>query len=176
MSDQGPRRYRLADYAFLPGSPPTRLPIRRILRAIVNAGCCLYAASVLGFWGAARWSYPAFWPTHLLLYGPRWLACLPVLLLAPLVIWLRLRWSGLELGIAVVSFLGIWGFNVPWRNLVSPGEESRTRLRVLTCNVQGRDLRRADLADLVRQERVGQKLRKQRFGVLRGLVEAFREV
>lgn len=153
MSEQGPRRYRIADYAVPPRSPPARWPIRRVLRAMVNAGCSIYAASVLGLWAAACWSAPGFWPSHLFLYGPLWVLFLPALLLGPLVAWLRLRLSGVALGLAIVSSVGIWGFNVPWRNLVPEREESGPRLRLLTCNVQRGDLRTQDLADFVREAR-----------------------
>ena len=71
MSDQGPRRFRIADYAVPPGALPPRWPIRRVLRAVVDVGCGLYGAGVLGLWGAVNWSPPEFWPSHLFLYGPR---------------------------------------------------------------------------------------------------------
>jgi vancomycin resistance protein VanJ len=153
MSDLGPRRYRIADYAVPPSPPPARWPIRRVIRTILLTSCGLYAASALGLWGAVSWSSPEFWPSHLFLYGPRWVVCLPALLLVPAVIWLRLRWSALALAVAVVAFVGIYGFNVPWTNLVPVGGESRPSLRLLTCNVQGQDLRTHDLAELIRETR-----------------------
>ena len=90
---------------------------------------------------------------HLVLYGPRWIAALPAILLVPLAAWLRLRWSTLPLGVALISFLGFSGFNVPWENLLTTAAESGQTLRVLTCNVQGRDLKIQNLADLVKAAR-----------------------
>jgi vancomycin resistance protein VanJ len=151
MSDLGPRRYRIADYAAPLVLAQANRPSRCILRAVVSVSCWFYAAIVLGLWGATSWSAGDLWLPHLFLYGPRWMASLPVLLLAPLVAWLRLRWSVLPLGVAMISFVEIWGFNVPWGNLAPDDDVSGPSLRVLTCNVQHGDLRVHDLADLIQQ-------------------------
>jgi vancomycin resistance protein VanJ len=151
MSDYGPRHYRIPGYAASPAPPSSRWGDRRVLRAIAVAGCWVYVATLLGLWAGVGWSRPEFWPSHLFLYGPRWVLALPALTLVPSVAWLRLRWPALALGITLTLFVGISGFNVPWRNLVRSREESPERLRVLTCNVQQRDLRTDELAHLVRE-------------------------
>jgi endonuclease/exonuclease/phosphatase family metal-dependent hydrolase len=74
-------------------------------------------------------------------------------LLVPLGAWLRSRWSALALGTAAVAFLGVWDFNVPWRNLWPGGGASVPTLRILTCNVQFGDLKTHVLADLIREAR-----------------------
>jgi vancomycin resistance protein VanJ len=153
MSDHGPRRYRMADYAVSPASPPASRPSLRVGRKIVSAGCWLYGLIVVGVWGLVNWSSHEFWPSHMFLYGPRWLVCLPALLLVPIVTRLRLWCSALPLGLAVLSFFGIWEFNVPWPSPVPQGDESRQSLRLLTCNVQRSDLRTNVLASLIRQVR-----------------------
>ncbi len=150
-SDQGPRRYRIGDHAVSPGPPTARRPLRRALRLILHVGCWLYGAGVGSFWAAANWASPDSWVPHLLLYGPRWTVFVPALLLVPAAIRVRSRWSAVPLGIALASFLGIWGFNVPWRKLVPGDGPSSARLRVLTCNVQADDLRIQALADVIRE-------------------------
>lgn len=175
-SDQGPRRYRIADYAVPPARPAARRPLwralrgilqigfwkqnphtsppaprRRALRLILQIGCWLYAAGVMLLWAAVNWIFPESWVSHFLLYGPRWTVAAPALLLVPAVIWMRSRWAAIAVGIALTSFLGIWGFNVPWRNLLPDNGPSRPRLRLLTCNVQGNDLKIPVLAEIVRE-------------------------
>ena len=141
MSDLGPRRYRIVNGVASPIETGHQWPVSRIARVIILVLCWVYAATLLGFYAAASFSSAEFWPVHLVLYGPRWIAALPAILLVPLAAWLRVRWSMLPLGVALMSFLGFWEFNVPWENLLTTSGESGQTLRVLTCNVQGRDLK-----------------------------------
>ena len=151
MSDLGPRRYRIVDGVATPIEIAPRWTLLRVVRIAIPVLCCAYAAALLGFWAATVVSPAEFWPVHLILYGPRWTAALPAILLIPPVAWLRFRWSGLALAVAVASFLGFWGFTVPWGNLLSGAAEPNKTLRVLTCNVQGKDLKIESLADLIKQ-------------------------
>ena len=153
MSDLGPRRYRIVNGVASPIETAHQWPVSRIARVIILVLCWVYAATLLGFYAAASFSSAEFWPVHLVLYGPRWIAALPAILLVPLAAWLRVRWSMLPLGVALMSFLGFWEFNVPWENLLTTSGESGQTLRVLTCNVQGRDLKIQNLADLVKAAR-----------------------
>ncbi len=153
MSDLGPRRYRIVKRATSPIEMGRLWPAPRIGRVIVLVLCWTYAASLLGFQLAVRFLPAQFWPMHLVLYGPLWIAALPLILLVPLAAWLRLRWSALALGVALISFIGISGFNVPWKNLLGRGVNSGQTLRVLTCNVQDTDLRIRELADFVEATR-----------------------
>jgi vancomycin resistance protein VanJ len=153
MSDLGPRRYRIVNGAATPIERRPRWPVTRIARVIVPVLCWIDSAFLLGFYLAARFLPAEFWPVHLVLYGPRWVAALPLILLVSLAAWLRLRWSALALGVASISFFGILGFNVPWKNLLTTGVDSGQTLRVLTCNVQGGDLKIRSLADFVEATR-----------------------
>src|SRR5262249_43235455 len=115
-STMGPRRFRLADYAVL---PRPRKPLRRVLRPIARIACWLYVAGVLALYGAVRWASPEWWMTHLLFFCPRWFVSVPTLLLVPLAVRMRLRPEAVALAAAVILFVfEIWGFNVPYRNLV----------------------------------------------------------
>ncbi len=153
MSDLGPRPYRIVKGAASPIETGTRWPVSRIARVIIPISCWIYSASHLGFYLATRFLPVDYWPVHLVLYGPLWIAALPLILLVPLAAWLRLRCSALALGVALFAFIGISGFNVPWRNLLTTGVDSRQTLRVLTCNVQGGDLKIPILADFVEATR-----------------------
>ncbi|HMF37820.1 MAG TPA: endonuclease/exonuclease/phosphatase family protein, partial [Isosphaeraceae bacterium] len=153
MSDLGPRRYRIVNGAASPIAAGPQWPVSRATRVIVIVLCWAYSATLLGCYAAASFLSAEVWPVHLILYGPRWIAALPVILLVLLAAWLRLRWSTLPLSVALFSFIGISGFNVPWENLLTTGVDSGQTLRVLTCNVQGRDLKIRNLADFVAAER-----------------------
>jgi endonuclease/exonuclease/phosphatase family metal-dependent hydrolase len=54
------------------------------------------------------------------------------------------------LALAAYSFFGFSGFNVPWEKLLITAETSCQTLRVLTCNVQGPDLKIQNLAGLIK--------------------------
>ena len=123
----------------------------RIVRVVVTAGCWLYALAILALWGGVTWGAPDVWPLHLFYYGPRWLVVVPLVLLLPWTVWVRSKGSALALGTALVAFIGIWGFVVPWRAIMPGGGAPDRTLRLLTCNVQGSDLKTQALAELVRQ-------------------------
>jgi endonuclease/exonuclease/phosphatase family metal-dependent hydrolase len=89
--------------------------------------------------------------THLLFFCPRWFVSVPTLLLVPLAVRMRLGPETVALAAAAILFVvGIWGFNVPCREFVPGGTPPGMGLRVLTCNVQGADLKVQEFADLIR--------------------------
>jgi vancomycin resistance protein VanJ len=153
MPSQGSQRYRIPIADAAPGLAPSRWPRRTAARPIVIAACWLYAAALLAAWGAARMAPADFWPAHLFFYGPRWSLGLPTLILAPLAARLRLRWSATALATAAIAFVAVWGYHPPWGRAKGEVEPSLWTLRVLTCNVQGKDLKPRELADLVRSAR-----------------------
>jgi endonuclease/exonuclease/phosphatase (EEP) superfamily protein YafD len=72
-----------------------------------------------------------------LLFAPRWLCALPLLVLVPAA-WL-LRRNGLLVPLALAAGViagPVMGLCIPWRTLLSP-TPSGARLRVLTCNLHG---------------------------------------
>ena len=62
---------------------------------------------------------------------------------------MRLRWEALALAVAAIMFFGIWGFNIPYGNLLPVGVPARPRLRLLTFNVQRGDLDVQRLAGVI---------------------------
>ncbi|QEH38579.1 Endonuclease/Exonuclease/phosphatase family protein [Aquisphaera giovannonii] len=154
MSDMGPLRYRIVDGVATPVPEKPRPSPAQLARAATRIACWTYAAVMVGSWALSRFSPASSWPVHMLLYGPIWVTALPAAALVPLAAWARQRWSAAALALALLGFLGVSGFNVPWDALLgaSPAEHSRT-LRILTCNVQRRDLKVEALAELVRRER-----------------------
>jgi vancomycin resistance protein VanJ len=100
--------------------------------------------------GATAWAYAGFlvvlvgglytlgdrwWPTLLVLFGPRWIWGMPLLVLIPTVLWRSRR----SIGVIIVS---AWLFLGPLSGLCIPiswgGNRDKARaerLRVMTCNV-----------------------------------------
>lgn len=91
--------------------------------------------------GGDRW-----WPATLLLFGPRWLAALPALLLLPLALW---RQPGLLLPLLVGVVLVFWpfmGLSIhPWKGAFSGGQV----VRVLSCNIQNGTFNGSALSALI---------------------------
>lgn len=89
----------------------------------------------------------AWWPGALLLFGPRWMAGLPLVPLLPLVLWRRPRLlAPLVLSGAVVfgPLMGLrWSFS-------SPAPPSGMVLRILTCNVRTGQFNTQALSELIR--------------------------
>ncbi|HEV3256658.1 MAG TPA: endonuclease/exonuclease/phosphatase family protein [Gemmataceae bacterium] len=108
----------------------------------------LYVAVLVGLWLLVRLAADRWWPAIILLYGPRWMALLPQLILIPATVLLRRRLLWL-VPIASLIAVGPWmGFCVPWPG--TPAADGRgPAVRVLTCNVDGDALNPAQLADLV---------------------------
>ncbi len=148
MSQMGHQRYRIPGGSAPEGRPGGRPGPGRGTVVL----CSAYAAIVAMAWATCRWAPAGAWPVHLLLYGPRWVLGLPILVLLPLAAWRRSWRSVPILGVGLAGSLAVWGFVLPgWGGRVDPPDGSS--LRVLTCNVQFGDLDVPALADLVRSER-----------------------
>jgi vancomycin resistance protein VanJ len=107
----------------------------------------LYVAAVAAVWlllalGGDRW-----WFATLILFGPRWLCALPLVVLGPLVLWMRRRMLRHLLAAALIVIGPIMGFCLPWARLTAP---DRATVRVLTCNVKGHCKDNDALNELVR--------------------------
>ena len=122
MSVMGHQRYRISEPAGPSVTSAGRL--RWVSRAIL-ATCLVYGGAIGGAWAAVRWSSAESWPVHLLLYGPRWVLSLPLMILVPLAVWRRSRWSAAALLVATAGFLALWGFVPPRLELVGRQGQGR---------------------------------------------------
>lgn len=117
-------------------APVTASRRRRILLVAVIA----YVAMVLVVWALLRFYADLWWPATLLLFGPRWICALPLVVLAPLAA-LRDRRLLAPLAIAAIVLLfPILGLHValPHGSAPAPAEPTTTpprRLRLMTYNV-----------------------------------------
>jgi endonuclease/exonuclease/phosphatase (EEP) superfamily protein YafD len=113
-------------------NPLLRKPVPVILR-----WCCwLYAASVLAVWLILATVAERWWPATLLVYGPRWVGLLPLLVLGPA----ACRYPRLlpPLAAALLVLVGpVLGLCLPWRTWVQPAGDGPS-LRVLSWNADGK--------------------------------------
>jgi endonuclease/exonuclease/phosphatase (EEP) superfamily protein YafD len=113
-----------------------------VLYAVAVVGLCL-----LLYLASDRWL-----PATLILYGPRWLCALPLAVLLPAAVVWRRRLVGLLAAAAVVLLFPLMGLCVPWAAPFRPACRGPT-VRMLTCNVHGRDLDPEPLAALIASAR-----------------------
>jgi vancomycin resistance protein VanJ len=120
--------------------------LRSWLIAALPALVWLYLASLLTVllllhFGGDRWWLPTF-----MLFGPRWVYGLPLLVLVPAAAVLRRRML-VHLTIGTLILVGpIMGFRLDWYRPFAP---SNGTIRVLTCNVKGKCTRNQALNELI---------------------------
>jgi endonuclease/exonuclease/phosphatase (EEP) superfamily protein YafD len=119
---------------------------------LVGGSCWLYFAAVLVLWLLLNMTGDRWWPATLLLFAPRWVWTLPLVILVPAatVVSRHHLWILLNAGAVIVG--PIMGFCVPWGRSAARADDILT-LRVLTCNGGGPGIRGDDLITLVKQAR-----------------------
>ncbi len=105
-----------------------------------------YVAAVLTVWlllwlGGDRWWFPT-----VILFGPRWLFALPLVVLAPLALLMRRRLLWVLFAAAIVVFGPLMGFRASWARMAAASGPS---LRILTCNVKGKCTNNQTLDELI---------------------------
>lgn len=110
----------------------------------------LYLAAIVFLLLLLRYGGDRWWFATVLLFGPRWLCALPIVVLVPLatVAQRKLLWV-LAVAATVVVF-PILGFRIPWARAFSPAGE---RVRVLTYNVFNSTVSAEELSALIRDVR-----------------------
>ena len=105
---------------------------RELIGRLASTLVWIYVAALLGTWTVITLGGDRWWLATVVLFGPRWICGLPLVILTPAVlIRRRLLWAFL---MATAIFLGpLMGFCIPWARLVTADKPA---LRVLSCNVQ----------------------------------------
>lgn len=105
----------------------------KYLSHIIRWATWCYLLFVAALWLLVFTAGDRWWPATVILFAPRWIAALPLLILLPLAAW-RSRFSliPLLLGAGIV-FGPFMGFNIP-NTKIAP--TSGKMLRVLTCNIE----------------------------------------
>ena len=109
-------------------------------RRILAVAVALYLASVLLVWALLRFQADVWWPATLILFGPRWIWGLPLVVLAPLAALRDRRLLAALAAAALVVAFPIVGLTVALtrRAAVAPSSPEAApprRLRLMTYNV-----------------------------------------
>jgi endonuclease/exonuclease/phosphatase (EEP) superfamily protein YafD len=117
------------------------------LRRAIQVVSWLYLAALLLLGLLIRVAGDRWWIATLIMFGPRWIWALPMVVLIPTALLFRRR-SLWVLGTAAVVVVGpIMGLCLGIGEPANPGAE--LRLRVLTCNTQGEQLDNDALTSLI---------------------------
>ncbi len=93
----------------------------------------VYLLIVCSFWIILVVAGDQWWPATLLLFGPRWILLLPLIVLFPLVFW-KSRRMILPLMVVLLLIIGpVMGFTV---TLNKPRSAGGHYFRIITCNIQ----------------------------------------
>jgi len=121
--------------------PNPQQPLRRFTRLskIFGAFCWIQLAAVLVIWILFRFSGDRWWLATALLYGPRWIWGLPLVLLMPASLLLRRQLLWVLLLSTLILLFPIMGFCVSSTSIRGTPATSEV-IRVLNCNVDGGSL------------------------------------
>ena len=117
--------------------PPCPTPQPRHLSSrlgrLVAVSCWIYLVILLGLWLGLSWG-DTWWPATLIMFTPRLVLALPVVVLFPAALLLRRRALPV-LGIACFLLVGpLMGCCIPWHSVMGPPPRG-AHFRVLTCNM-----------------------------------------
>jgi len=107
--------------------------------ALVGALCLIL------FIGGDRW-----WPATVLLFSPRWLALLPLILLTPIAVWLN---SGCLIPLLIAAVV-VAGPFMGLRTGIAPQSGNATSvIRIITCNIEAGSFDAGALSRLIQETR-----------------------
>lgn len=133
LNDRWPQRLATWQAAF---DEKWKGRIERALLRLTQLLVSTYVLVVPLIWLMLHLAGDRWWPTTLLLLGPRWFGLLPLALLVPLALVVRPRLL-LPLAAATLVFLfGVMGFCLPWPSFTR-GSGQLAPISVLTCNIHG---------------------------------------
>ena len=102
-------------------------------RQFIAIACWGYLVLAIALWALVRFASERWWVATLLLFGPRWLALLPLAVLGPAALLRRRSLLVVGAAVAIVLF-AVMGLCVPFRTL-APNSAAGPRVCVLTCNM-----------------------------------------
>ncbi|HEY1602718.1 MAG TPA: endonuclease/exonuclease/phosphatase family protein [Pirellulales bacterium] len=126
-----------------------KLLTAQFCRAVLATAAVSYLVGLALLWGFLRAAGDRWWFATVLLYAPRWLYGVPLIVLIPLAAWANRRALLPLLAAIAIFILPVMGFRVP---LARNSEADKPRLRVITCNMQGGKAARVALAEFAVNE------------------------
>jgi vancomycin resistance protein VanJ len=116
------------------------------IRRLLTGACWVNAAALLVAWLVIRFGGDRWWFATVLMFGPRWVYAVPLVIAGVAATILRQRRVILPLSLAFVAVWALLDISIPWSRLRPTAGES---LRILTCNVDGENVNKFALADLI---------------------------
>ena len=114
--------------------------------------CWTYAAACAAGALLIRVAAERWWPATFLLFAPRWIWALPLVVLLPAAALLRRRLLWIVAPTAAFVVFVLMGFCIPWRTW-RPHPAAAVSFRLLTCNVHAHQIRNDVLEELVDSEK-----------------------
>jgi vancomycin resistance protein VanJ len=115
---------------------PDPIPLSAKVARWVRILSWSYAGILAGLGILMRVGGDRWWPTTLLMFGPRWAWGAPLCLLYPLAMGFRARSLG-PLSVASLLVVGpIMGLCLPWRDALPASGGGRRPLRIVSCNLK----------------------------------------
>lgn len=127
---------------------PSTSPWRRRASTLALVLCIFYALGAIGLWLFLRLEGDSWWPATFLLFSPRWIWIVPLLLVLPLTILFRRRWAWLAAATGFFVLFQLMGFCIPWRTAFAHASGKGT-VRIVTANLHGREVDAAVLNDFL---------------------------
>jgi len=118
------------------------------LSNITLATSWVYLLALLLLWALLYFQGDSWWFATILLFGPRWVFALPLLILVPAALIWRRRALWLHLTAALLVTGPIMGICVPWRAALASGTSSQP-LRIITCNGHDNEFHREAFGQFV---------------------------
>jgi vancomycin resistance protein VanJ len=118
---------------------------------IVYLGSWLYPVLILVLWLLMYFSGDSWWLATMLLFGPRWMLFLPLLLMVPLAILYNWR---LLVPVAVSAILVsslVMSFNLPFSKMNASANPPGRTIRVMTCNLDSAGFDTAPLMSALKE-------------------------
>lgn len=116
------------------GSAKTQPNWIRRLRTGTAIAIWAYLGVSIALWILLRAASEHWWIATLILFGPRWTAILPAIVLFPAVLWLRRRSLAVLLAATGIVLVPVMGFRLPYGRFAQ-GSHAGQPLRVVTCNM-----------------------------------------
>ena len=118
----------------------------RVVSVSFAALTWLYVASLLAVWLVLHFYGDHWWLATVMLFGPRWICGLPLVVFVPAAaVWRRRLLWPLAAGVVILVW-PIMGLCLPWARLAGSGDST---IRLLTCNLKGRCYDNAVLDNLI---------------------------
>lgn len=139
---------------------------------LVWVGSLAFLAAAVACAVLLRGFSDVWWPATVLLFGPRWVLLLPLVILVPAALWWD-RMLALPLVVALLILVGpVMGFTTPWRAWLSGSAEAGVEVGAVTFNARGGNNLALTAVEMLREWRADVAAFQECTGTLRSELRA----